>query len=54
MTTDRTELRDLAARHPEVVDQLSSLWHDWAHASLVLPFPHDYDVGYLRPAAEAR
>jgi arylsulfatase len=30
LETDRSELRDVAAQHPEVVERLSKAWHDWA------------------------
>ena len=29
MTTDRTELRDVAAQHPEKVQQLIGQWKAW-------------------------
>lgn len=33
---DRTETKNLAASHPEVVQRLDSLWQDWARAGNVL------------------
>lgn len=36
---DRTETRDVAAEHPEVVKELDSLWNDWARNNKVLPKP---------------
>ena len=36
---DGTETRDMARQHPGVVQQLDSLWHDWARTNQVLPKP---------------
>jgi arylsulfatase len=30
LTTDRFERRDLAAQHPEIVEQLAAQWQVWA------------------------
>ncbi|WP_269540689.1 arylsulfatase [Cerasicoccus fimbriatus] len=30
METDRTEMHDLAAEHPALVEELAALWQDWA------------------------
>jgi arylsulfatase len=38
MTSDRTELRDLAAGHPEVVGELDRAWQAWARRVGVIPF----------------
>ncbi|MFW6154358.1 MAG: arylsulfatase [Planctomycetota bacterium] len=35
--TDRTELNDLAADHPEVVEALATSWEDWATRCGVIP-----------------
>jgi arylsulfatase len=37
MGADRTEMNDLASRHPAVVRQLEAKWNDWAARSRVLP-----------------
>jgi arylsulfatase len=39
ITTDRTELHNVAAEHPDVVAQLSGLYDSWAKQSNVLPWP---------------
>ena len=44
LETDRTEQRDLSARHPEKVRELSSLWDAWAARCDVLP------LGAWKPA----
>ncbi|QGJ69829.1 Choline-sulfatase [Planctomycetales bacterium 10988] len=49
---DRTELNNLAAQHPDVVERMAAKWEEWAVASNVLPFPEDYHVGYLPPKDE--
>lgn len=36
---DRTELHDLAAEHPEIVERLSAKWESWADRVLVRPWP---------------
>ena len=36
--TDRTELNDLAATHPEVVKELSGLYQDWADRCSIEPW----------------
>ncbi len=48
----RTEMSDVAARHPEVVKRLSSAWDQWAEAQQVTPLPEDYGVDYLRTTAQ--
>jgi arylsulfatase A-like enzyme len=37
MSADRTEARDVAARHPEKVRELSAAWDTWAQRADVLP-----------------
>lgn len=37
MEADRTEMNDLATKHPDRVQQLSSAWDDWAARANVLP-----------------
>lgn len=39
LSTDRTELHDLAARYPERVKEMERMWMEWAHSSQVLPKP---------------
>jgi arylsulfatase len=39
LATDRTELHDRAADHPEVVERLAAMWQAWAERSGVLPWP---------------
>jgi arylsulfatase A-like enzyme len=39
LKNDRTEVYNLAAQHPELVEQLSAKWMEWAKASHVLPKP---------------
>jgi arylsulfatase len=34
---DETELNDLTAKHPEIVQRLDRLWQDWAKANQVIP-----------------
>jgi arylsulfatase len=45
--TDRTELRDLATAHPDVVQSLAAKWDQWASENHVTPLPRDYKVGYF-------
>ncbi|MBC8351989.1 MAG: arylsulfatase [Planctomycetes bacterium] len=45
---DRTELRDLAAEHLDIVKRLSVQWDGWAKENFVTPLPTDYGVEYLR------
>lgn len=37
MEKDRTEMHDLAAKHPEKVQELSKAWDEWAKRADVLP-----------------
>jgi arylsulfatase A-like enzyme len=39
LATDKTEMNDVAARYPEKVHQLDSLWHRWANTHQVFPKP---------------
>jgi len=52
MTTDRTELHNLAAQHPNLVQKLSTQWNHWAKENYVTPLPKDYEVDYLRKVEE--
>jgi arylsulfatase len=45
---DRTEMQDLAAKQPKMVEALSKKWDEWASENQVTPMPADYKVGYLR------
>ena len=38
LSCDRSELNDVAAQHPEIVDELSRQWHAWAQRVGVIPF----------------
>lgn len=44
---DRTELRDLATAHPDIIQQLAAKWEQWASENHVTPLPKDYKVGYF-------
>ncbi|RIV22669.1 arylsulfatase [Fibrisoma montanum] len=39
VTTDKTETQDVAAQHPDKVEQLASRWHRWASTHQVFPKP---------------
>lgn len=45
MSTDRSELHDLAARHPEVVAELAARWQRWADSVGVIPWPRIREGG---------
>jgi arylsulfatase A-like enzyme len=47
MKTDRTEMNDLAAKQPKVVDALARKWEAWAAENQVTPMPRSYRVDYL-------
>ncbi|MHC4155220.1 MAG: hypothetical protein ACYST6_09915 [Planctomycetota bacterium] len=36
MEADRTELNDLAQKHPEIVEQLTAMYDSWAKRSNVV------------------
>ena len=38
METDRSELNDLAAEHPEIVQALEAIYKPWAERCLVEPW----------------
>ncbi len=48
VTNDRTEMNDLAGKHPDLVRRLEQKWDEWADANYVTPLPQDYGVDYLR------
>ncbi len=41
MATDRVELHDLAAKHPERVRAMTAAWTEWAKDADVLPWPKE-------------
>ena len=45
---DRTELVNLAAEYPEIVNSMDSLWNKWAEENFVTPFPKSFRVPYLK------
>jgi len=49
MESDRTEMTDLSARHPKIVESLAKKWDTWAAANNVTPLPATYRVDYLPP-----
>jgi arylsulfatase len=42
---DRTELHDLAASHPEMVQELAAKWDAWAVRANVKPYPKQQKPG---------
>ncbi len=46
---DRTELDNLAAEHPDIVQKLDSDWNKWAEENRVLPRPRSYRAPFLPP-----
>jgi arylsulfatase A-like enzyme len=48
MDRDRTEMEDLSAKQPKLVQSLSEKWDDWASHNQVTPLPENYRVDYLR------
>jgi arylsulfatase len=53
MARDRTELDNLAAKHPKRVEEMAQLWERWAERSLVKPYPDD-PLTSIRPSPERR
>jgi arylsulfatase A-like enzyme len=41
MESDRAEMHDLSAEHPERVEQLMREWEEWATRVKVKPWPWD-------------
>lgn len=41
ITNDRTELRNLAKEHPDIVKEMDSLWYQWADRVNVFPKPNN-------------
>ena len=48
-STDRSEMNNLASRHPSIVDRLSKAWDQWGAKNHVTPLPRDLGVKYLKP-----
>ena len=44
LSRDRSELNDLAAKHPELVAELSAAWQEWADRVGVLPWQVTLDI----------
>lgn len=51
---DPTEITDLAAEHPTLVNELADKWRDAAWANTVFPLNDDGSMSRLRPATEQR
>lgn len=49
MQRDRTEMEDLAAKQPGLVEALARKWDAWAAQNQVTPLPPSYKVEYLAP-----
>ncbi len=49
---DRTEMQDLAASHPEVVDHLAAKWEAWGQEAGVLPWPWKPRYGQAQPVGD--
>ena len=43
MRSDRSELHNVAAQHPERVAELSAKWDAWATRALIRPFPWKFE-----------
>jgi arylsulfatase len=56
LKTDRTELQDLAAKHADVVKELSDKWEAWALRANVKPYPEQENKkkNKNKPAARLR
>ena len=46
---DRTELNNLAAKHPDIVTRLDHAWDSWAEENFVTPLPKNLRAPYLKP-----
>jgi arylsulfatase len=46
--SDRTELKNLAAEHPDIVAALDRKWNRWAEENFVTPLPRNLGVPYLK------
>lgn len=47
LTTDRAEMTDVCAKHPDLARRLARAWEEWAKAQQVTPLPQDYGVKYV-------
>ena len=54
LDADRTEMKDLAARHPDRVKEMSKLWQEWADRVGVLPWPPPGSEGKRQKAERNR
>lgn len=52
MNADRTETRDLAAKHPEIAVRMAKQWQDWAASSFVDPWTQKVDGGVVKGSLE--
>ncbi|TVS15343.1 MAG: DUF229 domain-containing protein [Planctomycetaceae bacterium] len=52
MVADRTEMNDLAAAHPQRVQDMVQQWEAWAYRAGVLPWPWKPAYGEPAPAAK--
>ncbi|WP_439569585.1 arylsulfatase [Sphingopyxis sp.] len=52
MEVDRTELRDVAAAHPDIAAGLANQWDAWAASSFVAPWPNKVEGGVINGALE--
>lgn len=50
LAADRSETRDLAAAHPELVAELAAAWQDWAERNQVLPLDPQQSAAAGSPA----
>lgn len=39
MNNDRSEMKDVSAEHPKLVQKMARMWREWAHKTHVLPMP---------------
>jgi len=44
LSTDRSEVHDVAGEHPEIVSELSGQWHAWAERVGVIPLQEIVDA----------
>lgn len=51
---DRTELNDLATKHPERVERMAGQWNEWAVRCNVLPWPWDRKPSKKATASPAK
>lgn len=54
MDADRTETRDLAARHPDIVNSLATQWEIWAKRARVVPWIWKPPYGEQQATAKAK